>query len=259
MGLNIGDVTIQRISAPYFGLDNLSPCTESPGGAYVAYRITNARSYALTGLYATLDGFSHPEVMLGGGQDAYQDIGLLMPGSSKVVYWYVLYPCSPSISVNMTVAVGDTQVGEVTHSTSTLIKSMLKTTRVGNIVDTTWIGAPIVGGLISFEVTYSFGGCKAGDSFDFQPTGQSDFDASSLQLIRTEVVSSAIPGISPNLKDSLYFIGGNKGGSANWVKMRYTFRVGDNLTNYVMHTYASQSGLQHHTYNGQFSFCGELF
>ncbi|MFN0202462.1 MAG: T9SS type A sorting domain-containing protein [Bacteroidia bacterium] len=252
--LSSTDITIERTTAPSFTTDSNTPCTEGPRAAYVGFKIINTSGATLSDVSISLGGFSPVDCALAGGQAASQYIGALAPGESDVIYWYVTYPCVHNTACTITATASDKNPGTKTYTTTITTRSSISA-NAGGLINTTFVGAgAVIGQVIPFTVTYSFGNANVGDEYNIQPSGNLSFDAQTFQLVNTEIVSSVIPNITAGDKDKLFYIGGLKNGSGNLVTVRYFFQVKkSNMPGTSARPYAVQTSGNQIKYTGNYS------
>ena len=224
--LNPGAVSITNKSGPSFLLDANSPCGEGPEASYVAYKICNTSAGTLTGLTANLGGLA-AGFNLQSGQPATLNIGNLAAGECTMAFWYVKFPCTFNQTTNITITVADTNPGTVSATNQVKTTSNLTAAAGGLLVSMAPGPALVIGGTTWFDIEYEFGNIPKNGIAYFQPAGNPDFNASCLQLLDFEVVTSDIPNtIAPGSGDALYFIAPEAaGGGEHRVKVRYHFTV----------------------------------
>lgn len=209
-----------------FIVDSNYPATAGPDVTYVAYEFCNNTAVNTTSLSATLS-MDNVEFTLSGGQTPTQFVGVLAPGKCKTLYWLVKYPRVYNATTNITVQLKndvDTVVASSVNAVST--KVAIDGASTGNLGSRTLTAQDGVGQVSIYEVEYEFGTTQVGQFLNFQPVGNSDFDAGCFQLIGVEIVQSAFNCITVGTKDELYYeitTGCNKGGGTHIVKVRYYF------------------------------------
>ncbi|HEU4454126.1 MAG TPA: DUF11 domain-containing protein [Longimicrobium sp.] len=217
-------VTVAMISSPQLTLDSNKPCAEGPRAAYVAFRVTNTSGVAQTNLRATISGFASG-ITLGGGQAASQYVGTIAAGQSKVLYWFVAYPCTFGNAATLTVSVTDNTAGAATGTGTVTTSSMVSAQAGGVLMSGTLGPGAVVGQVITFDVGYEFGGVSAGDSYNLQVAGNQSFDARCFQLVRMQVVSSGVTAASVGTADTPFFAASvSQGGSKHPLVVRYFFK-----------------------------------
>jgi uncharacterized repeat protein (TIGR01451 family) len=247
-------VTVTMISDPSLVLDSNQPLTAGPGATYVAFRVTSISPVALTGLRATISGLANG-MALAGGQDAAQNLGTLAAGQSRVVYWFISYPrTAVGATSTLTVSVSDASIGAATGLATVTTRSMISSQAGGNLTSQV-IGAGVVlGGIATMDVTYSFGGVSAGDTYNLQPAGNLEFNARCFRLVGTIITASAATAVPVNTADRIFFTAtANQGGSKIDVTVRYSFRALCTGATTVGKPFASQqSGGTNLKYSGNF-------
>lgn len=221
-------LTITQVSDTALTLDSNSPTT-GPRAQYVAYRVTNTSGAAVTNLTATISGFGGG-IALSSGQSASQYVGTLAAGASRTLYWFVSYPATYNVRQVLTVTVTDGVGNSATGAGPVRTISMISA-EAGGLASTSTIGAgAVVGQLIPLEVTFSFKGWKAGDTFNLQPAGNTSFPAGCFQMVSSTILS-ADPGLSavipPGTADRQFFraSAASSGGGSQWdARIRYVFR-----------------------------------
>ncbi|HEX2205410.1 MAG TPA: hypothetical protein VHG91_19020 [Longimicrobium sp.] len=217
-------VTVTMISAPQLTLDSNKPCTEGPRAAYVAFRVTNTSGAALTNLRATISGFANG-ITLGGGQAAGQYVGQMAAGTSRVLYWFVAYPCTFGNSATLTVSVTDATAGSTT-GTGTVTTSSMVSAQAGGVLMNGVLGpGAVVGQIIEFDVAYEFGGVSAGDSYNLQVAGNQSFNAACFQLMKQQVISSLVDAAPAGDTDRPFFAAAAKQtGQGHAMTVRFFFK-----------------------------------
>ncbi|MFN0202093.1 MAG: hypothetical protein ACKVTZ_11270, partial [Bacteroidia bacterium] len=217
-------ISIERVTAPHFNVDSNQPTT-GPRAAYVGYKLKNSsltdnalnlrvRLKIITSGYA-----------LAGGQNPIQEIPLLAPSESDVLYWFVTYPSSKTTSCTMRVIVNENGISKDSSQFVITNKSSISSNAGGQIANATVQSGANVGQIVSFTVTYSFGGVQTNETFNMQPAGNVDFNAAGFQLVNTIVDSSDVPGINVGDTDKLYYLAaGNNTGTGKKVKVKYYFQ-----------------------------------
>jgi uncharacterized repeat protein (TIGR01451 family) len=230
--LGTGDVLIERVSAPHFYIETSNPASfgaaavNTPRAAYVAFKITNVTGATLRGLRARLGTFlTVPALataagtlgLIGSPTSAFefQEIGMLAPGQSDIVYWLVQYPKQATsggspIQCRMTITVSDPNPGtaslcEVPGITMRTIVSTgaASSTNIGGCTTTV---RPVVGSINEVNVTYNYTNVAAGDEIVLQPIGNVSFLSTMAQLTNTKIISSTVPGVLTGDTDKLYYI-----------------------------------------------------
>lgn len=217
-------LSISMTTAPLLVLDSNSPCVQGPDAAYVGFRITNTTGSTISNLQATLTGFASG-FSLAGGQAGTQYVGSLAAGASRSVFWFFQYPCTFGQSNTFTATVFDGLGFSETGTGTVTTNSSISANAGGQVSSATLGPGAVLGQVITYDVTYSFGNVSNGDFFSLQPAGNPTFDASCFQLISTSITASAVNAISVGSPDALYFVASaNQGGSGNTVTVRYNFK-----------------------------------
>jgi uncharacterized repeat protein (TIGR01451 family) len=251
--LTSGQVSVTLQSDPLLVLDSSQPCTTGPHAAYVVVAVTNTSGGTLNVLSASLIGFD-PGFGLAAGQAETQAIGSLANGASAQVAWYVTYPCTAGLSDTFNVFVADANPGTVTSGVVVTTKSSVSANAGGLIVNSAVTpSAPILGGLIRYDVTYSFGTVSSGDTFNLQPAGNLTYDAGCFQLVDSEVLASAVTAIPVGASADLYFTAAaSQAGVDHQATVRYLFRVRCAGSAATALPYASKTGGGSTLYSGNY-------
>src|SRR5258708_17086024 len=204
------NVSIVLASNPALTLDSNKPCVQGPDAGYVAYLITNNTATAMPALTVTISGLSGG-FSLAGGQTATQTISLAA-NASETVYWYIQYPCTPTLTDTRIVTVtdgtgmttGPTGFGTsgVYPQTSTLTTTSELSAQAGGTLVSTTVGAgAVLGQIITVDIVYQFGNIASGDVMSFQPAGNTTWNAGGFQLITGTITASAVNAIPVNTTD----------------------------------------------------------
>jgi hypothetical protein len=251
MALDANHFTITRISAPYFIVDGNSPATIT--SAYVGFEVKNNSNSAVTysGLKFTITSIGTSVVgqnySLVSPATGITNIGTLLPGQSKVCYYYVSYPANTTPQATFNVLLTDNTAGTKIQSFVIRNRSSISA-NAGGTATQTFSNQDIIGGLVTDDVTYVVGNVQNGDENDFQVAVSAQFDPTKITLLGTEVISSSIPGIAAGTTDSLYFLSGN-GNNGATVTIRWTFRItGINFTTYLLPCAGATSGSTNYKY-----------
>jgi hypothetical protein len=249
--LNATHFTITRISAPYFIVDGNSPATLNK--AYVGFEIRNNSNSAVTysglkfqiiSIGTSVVGQNYTIIAPVNGQ---ANIGTLAPGESKTCYFYISYPAAVAPQGTFNIQLSDNTAGIKTQSFMIYNRSSISA-NAGGTATQTFTNQDLIGGLIYDDVTYIVGNVQNGDESDFQVAVSTQFDPTKITLLGTEVLSSAVPGVSVGATDSLYFITGNGTNGAS-VTVRWTFRItGVNFTTYLLPCAGATSGSTNYKY-----------
>ncbi|HUR00389.1 MAG TPA: hypothetical protein VM166_13115 [Gemmatimonadaceae bacterium] len=254
-------VTIRMGSDTLMTLDSNNPCASGPRNTYVYFRVTNTTGASLTNLSATITGFAGG-ITLSGGQVATQFLGTLAAGSTRTVYWYVQYPCAFDVVNTLTVSVGDGSSGTATGSGRVRTALMLSAGSGGNLISATVGSGAALGATITYDVTYGFGGVVAGDHYDMQPAGNSDFSAACFQLTGSLITSSEATAIPVGTMDTQHFVSttAQSGASTFRVSIRYYFKYLCANVGSTARPYAYETSGQKLKYTGNYeSFFPPLF
>ncbi|UBV41692.1 DUF11 domain-containing protein [Deinococcus taeanensis] len=290
--LNAGAVSITLVSDTHLVSDSNNSCTKNtdltystPKAAYQAFKITNTSGGTLINLKATLGitagpagtgtiNTAEPSFGLAGNQAAEQYIGTLAAGSSRTLYWFITYPCysgSAGISTaSLTVTVADpdpitgTPTSTVSSSTTVSTYNSISANAGGQLSSSLLGAGAIVGQLIVYDASYSFGGTSPSDEFSLQPAGNPEFRADCLQLVKSQVTASAVNAIPVNSTDLIYFKAGSTNADrqsapqgGNLVSVRYWFMYKCANTTTIANAFASStSGNTNVKYTGNYKAAG---
>jgi uncharacterized repeat protein (TIGR01451 family) len=243
--------TITRISSPYFVVDGNSAAT-GPLTAYVGFKITNtSASTTYSGIKFTISSISTSVV----GQNysivspasGISNIGTLAAGESKVCYFYVSYPANVTPIATFNYSLSDATAG--TKAGTALINNRSAiSANAGGLATQSITNQDLIGGIVSDTVTYTLGNIRNGDEADFQISVSTQFDPTKLVLLKTEVVSSTVPGVTVGTNDLLYFIT-TANQSSGTVRIRWTFRISSyNFTSLILPYAGATSGASNYKY-----------
>jgi uncharacterized repeat protein (TIGR01451 family) len=237
--------TITRISAPYFVVDGSSRATITQG--YVGFEVKNNSNsgitytglrFSITSINTSVFGMDYAVIAPFGG---IQNIGTLIPGQSKVVYFYVSYPPSITPQATVNVQLSDVSASPKVQSFIISNRSCVSANASGTATQTI-TNQDLIGGTITDDITYSVGNLQNANEADFQVAVSSQFDPRKLRLLSTQVIASNIPGYPVGTTDSLYCVTTNRINSAS-VTIRFVFRIGAyNFTTYFLPYGGSTSG-----------------
>jgi len=224
--LDPSDISITHSSGNEVIVDNQFACPgammEGPEAGYVSFMVCNTSGSTLSNLSIKLDSFTGTDFGLGGGQAASQFIGTLAAGECKNYYWYVDWPCTKDSMSYMRASVTDGTTDTVSTASTITVASAISANATG-IVESHVLGPGlVVGQIITYDVVYEYGVVAAGAILSFQPAGNEDFDASCVQLVNLEILSSDVVSINAGTKDSLFF---TSTGTKNEVAVRFYFKA----------------------------------
>jgi hypothetical protein len=250
--LDANHFTITRISAPYFIVDANSPATIT--SAYVGFEVKNntgsAVTYsgiklAITGINTSVAGQNYALLSPVNG---ITNIGTLAPGESKICYYYVSYPAHTTAQGTFNLQLSNNTPGVKTQSIVVNNRSCISA-NAGGTATQSFTNQDLIGGIVIDEVTYAVGNAKNGDETDFQVAVSSQFDPTKILLLKTEVISSTVPGIVVGATDSLYYVLTANASTGATVTVRWTFRIaGFNFTTYLLPCAGSTSGASNYKY-----------
>jgi uncharacterized repeat protein (TIGR01451 family) len=243
--------TITRITAPYFIVDGNTPASVTK--AYIGFEVKNNSNSAIT--YSALRFYITSISTSVAGQN-YEvvapvsgviNIGTLVPGQSKVCYYYVAYPANVIPQATFNIQLSDNTASSKTQSFVIRNRSSISA-NAGGTATQTFSNQDLIGGVILDDVTYVVGNVQNGDENDFQVAVSTQFDPTKISLLSTQVIASSVPGIMTGTTDSLYFITGN-GSNGATITIRWTFRItGYNFTNYLLPCAGATSGSTNYKY-----------
>jgi hypothetical protein len=243
--------TVSRVSSPYFVVDGNSAAT-GPLTAYVGFKITNTSSsttysnlkFSITSITSSVAGQNYTLTSPANGIGL---AGMLAPGQSKVLYFYVNYPAHTTAQATFNYNLGDATSSSKTGSFLIYNRSSISA-NAGGLATQTINNQDLIGGIVYDDVTYTLGNIRNGDEADFQVSVSTQFDPSKLVLLKTEVVASTVPGIALNATDQLYFIT-TANQSSGSVTIRWTFRISAfNFTSLVLPYAGATSGSSNYKY-----------
>jgi uncharacterized repeat protein (TIGR01451 family) len=249
--LNSSDFTIQLISAPYFVVDGNSPTT-GPQSAYVGFEIKNTSGsttysnlkFTITSIGTSVVGQNYTLVSPASGITL---VGTLAPGETKVCYYYVSYPANVTPQATFNYSLADATASSKMGNFIIANRSSISA-NAGGLATQSITSQDLIGGIVSDDVTYTLGNTKTNDENDFQVSISTNFDPTKLVLIKTQVVSSTIPGVTAGTTDSLYFKS-TANTSSGTVTIRFTFKISAyNFTSYVLPYAGATSGSTNYKY-----------
>jgi uncharacterized repeat protein (TIGR01451 family) len=258
LALSPGQVSVTMTTDPLLVSDS-NNCAggAGPRAAYVGFRITNTSGTTLRDVQATLGGFA-TGFGLNGGQAATQTIGGLAPGESRTLYWHIYYPCHTATpnSNQLTLTLSDSNPGVVTISgpgTTVTSTSSISSNAGGRVQSTTLGPGAVLGQIITYDVTYSFGSIQSGDRFNMQPAGNTSYNAGCFQLVNARVLASTVNAIPVGATNQLYFTATSaQPGTGFTVTIRYYIKYLCANTSTTASPYAAQTSGGQLKYSGNF-------
>lgn len=245
------DFTVQRVTSPYFVVDGNSP-TSGPQSAYVGFKVTNTSAsttysnlkFTITSIGTSVAGQNYSLTSPASGIVL---AGTLAPGESKVCYYFVSYPANTSAQATFNYTLSDATANSKTGSFSIANRSAISA-NAGGLATQTISNQDLIGGIVYDDITYTLGNIKAGDENDFQVSVSTQFDPTKLALLKTQVISSTVPGITTGTTDQLYYTTtGNQ--SSGTVTIRWTFKISSfNFTALVLPYAGATSGSTNYKY-----------
>ena len=243
--------TINRITAPYFIVDGNSPATITK--AYVGFEVINNSNsavtysnlkFTITSISTSVVGQNYSTVSPASG---IINVGTLVPGASKVCYFYISYPANTTPQATFNITLSDNTVSSKTASFVIRNRSSISA-NAGGTATQTFSNQDLIGGIVTDDVVYAVGNVQSGDESDFQVAVSTQFDPTKISLLSTKVIATSVPGIVNNTTDSLYFITGN-GSNGATVTIRWTFRITSyNFTTYLLPCAGATSGSTNYKY-----------
>jgi uncharacterized repeat protein (TIGR01451 family) len=111
----------------------------------------------------------------------------------------------------------------------------------------------VLGQIITYDVTYSFGSIQGGDRFNMQPAGNTSYNAGCFQLVNARVLASTVNAIPVGTTDQLYFTANSaQPGSGFTVTIRYYIKYLCANTSTTASPYAAQTSGGQLKYSGNF-------
>jgi uncharacterized repeat protein (TIGR01451 family) len=219
-------------------LSSAAPCgPASPRATYVAVQINNTSGTVQTNIVATLAGLTNGYT-LAGGQAATQRIGSIPAGQSRVVFWFVGYPCTINTTTNPTVTIAGSASASITLPMQTLSSDAHNFG--GLIIGSSVSPGAVIGQTIFTDVEYQFGNINPGDTHSLQPAGNQNFNAQCFQLVGSQVIASIIGGITTGTTNRTVFTASTRHtGNGHTVTMRWFFRYQCTATTSSIKPYAT--------------------
>lgn len=258
-GLTSGQVSVTRVSAPYFILDSNSPCVQGPSCGHIAIQVKNtSTTTSLTGIQVNLSSISNAQFALAGNQAQIVKLYTIKPNDSATAYFYIKTSCTANDSANFTFTISDNQAGTVASVFRFYARSSISANAGGQVQSITTSIARNNGTLLIDTVAYTFGNIKIGDEVSFAPTGNTAFKADKLILVNMRVISSSLTGVVVGTTDKLYFVAtGNNNGSNIPVSVVYYFinKLGADSTTLLPYA-GTTSGNTNYKYTGNYNATG---
>lgn len=246
--------TITMVTDTSLVLDSNKPATEGPQAAYVGFHITGGAGY--TGAVATLAISSPGGITFGGSatgaQAASQYLGTL--SGDTTVYWYLRYPTVNDVAAALTVTLTSSG-GTVTGTGSVKTRPMQSAAAGGNTGGGLLGPGAVIGQVLWFDATYTFGGATSGDVYNLQPSGDFNFNAKCFQLIGSQVTSSGVTAIPANTRNIQFFRAAvAQTGSGFSATMRWWFKYRcSGITSQAIPYASMQSGKDNLKYSANYS------
>ncbi|OUR90372.1 hypothetical protein A9Q87_13880, partial [Flavobacteriales bacterium 34_180_T64] len=181
------------------------PNQEGPLAVYIPYEFCNTTG--VTGpLTATLT-VSGAGYGLASNQPATQNIGVLANGECKTIYWFIVYPCVPEAQVGtITADLKDESGTTIASSTDSLVNEKGNSANATGLLISEYLTSDNgIGQIAMFDVAYEFGNPGDGDNIDFQPAGNTDFNAECFQLVGVEILASDLSCVPVGSVDQMFF------------------------------------------------------
>ncbi len=239
--------------------------TNGPLAAYVGGIVSNTGTVTETGIEASFTGLTGSFVLTG-SQSPTIAVGSLAAGDSIMVAWHVDFPCDTSKksgtppSTNPTITITDDTLNTSSATLTLTSRNAISANAGGNVASTTLGAGAIIGQTITADIIYDFGGNAVDDEFFVQPAGNTDFDASCLRLIGSEVTSSNVTAAPVGTLDTLYFTSPtSQSGNNYFIGVRYFFTYLCADTTSTARPYAVQtSGNTNIKYTGNYDGAAAL-
>lgn len=248
--LNPAHFTITRISAPYFVVDGNSAAT-GPLTAYVGFRVTNSSATTYSNLKFTINSVTSSvagqNYTLTSPASGIVAVGTLAPGESKVCYYYVTYPAHTTAQGTFNYTLSDATASPKTGSFVINNRASISA-NAGGLATQSINSQDLIGGIVYDDVTYTLGNIRNGDEADFQISVSTQFNPTKLALLKTEVITSTVPGVAAGTTNQLYFTT-TANQSSGTVTIRWTFRIAAfNFTSLVLPYAGATSGSSNYKY-----------
>lgn len=248
--LDAAHFTIQRVTSPYFVVDGNAP-TSGPLSAYVGFKITNTSAvtynnlkFTITSIGSSVAGQNYSLVSPSNGINL---AGTLAPGESKVAYYYVAYPANVTPQATFNYTLTDATASSKTGNFVIYNRSSISA-NAGGLATQSINNQDLIGGIVYDDVTYTLGNIRNGDEADFQVSVSAQFDPTKIVLLKTEIISSTVPGVTTGTVDKLYFTT-TANQSSGTVTIRWTFRISAfNFTTLVLPYAGATSGSSNYKY-----------
>jgi len=204
-----GQIAFALNSGEIAWLDSTNACTAGPSAMWMAISVTNNATETLTGVEAELSGFSSAYFTLTADPARY--VGNLAPGETYHGYWYVDYSaaCQASSPYNLSDAYTLTVTADNLSTPAGYTGSLTTGSSEGvgggaaNINPANLDSEVAIGQLLTQTVTYVFPRNISGVLF--QPTGDAGFADTCFRLVKAEVTTSDMTGVSAGTQHNLYF------------------------------------------------------
>src|SRR5690242_10871066 len=121
------------------------------------------------------------------------------------MYFYVSYPSNVTPVATFNYSLTDATAGTKSGTAAINNRSAISA-NAGGLATQSIANQDLIGGTVADTVTYTLGNIRNGDEADFQISVSTQFDPAKLVLLKTEIVSSTVPGITAGTTDQLYFI-----------------------------------------------------
>jgi uncharacterized repeat protein (TIGR01451 family) len=243
--------TVTRVTAPYFVVDANAPST-GPLTCYVGFKITNtsastsysAMKFTITSIGTSVVGQNYTLVSPSSGISL---VGTLAAGASKVCYFYVTYPANVTPQATFNYSLSDATASSKTGSFIIVNRSAISA-NAGGLATQSINNEDLIGGIVYDDVTYTLGNIRNGDESDFQISVSTQFDPTKLTLLKTEVISSTVPGVAAGTLNQLYYTT-TANQSTGTVTIRWTFKItGFNFTVLILPYAGATSGASNYKY-----------
>lgn len=223
--LTAGEVSVTGIT-PFAAVDSNNGCAIGPRAMFVQANVRNTTLAPLAAVSASFGGFTSTAFALAPGETASRYIGTLAPNATASLFWFVNYTCTIGIPSTYTVIVADSRPGTVTSGLLPIVTRSEISASAGGHVDNVVLGqGAVVGQIVPYTVSYSFGNPTAGADAMIQPAGNTNFTSSCYRLVSDDVVASNFTtGLLTTTDNQLYF-SSVSGGSSNAAVVIYYFEA----------------------------------
>ena len=223
--LSAGEVSVTGIT-PFAALDSNSPCSAGPRAMFVQANVKNTSASTLAALSASFTGFTGAGFALAPGESPNRYIGTLAPGATASLFWYTDYTCTIGVATSYSLVVADGRSGTVTSGPLTVTtRSEISASAGGHVANVLLGQGAVVGQILPYTVSYTFGNPSSGADVMIQPAGNANFNSNCYRLIGDNIISSNFTaGLLAGANNQLYF-STVSGGSSNAASVVYRFEA----------------------------------